>query len=154
VFERFSAHARQVVVFAQEEARALHHRDIGVEHLLLGVARVAPSLLSEDVDALRESMGRRRAPEVTQPLATLPFTRHAQASLTRAYEEMGFRSHAHVLPAHLILGLLEAAPQAVASLVRDVDGVGARALQLAAQVPQQQVPEDVVGALRAGRPCR
>src|SRR5436190_1889789 len=39
MFERFSEQARQVVVFAQEEARALRHNYIGTEHILLGLLR-------------------------------------------------------------------------------------------------------------------
>lgn len=37
MFERFSSHARQVVVLAQQEGRTLHHSRIGTEHLLLGL---------------------------------------------------------------------------------------------------------------------
>ena len=50
MFERFTERARQVIVFAQEEARALKHDYIGTEHILLGlVAQSAPSL-DEDED--------------------------------------------------------------------------------------------------------
>jgi ATP-dependent Clp protease ATP-binding subunit ClpA len=38
MFERFSKDARQVVVQAREESRALGHRRIGTVHLLLGLA--------------------------------------------------------------------------------------------------------------------
>jgi ATP-dependent Clp protease ATP-binding subunit ClpA len=38
MFERFTDDARQAVVLAQEEAKALRHGWIGTEHLLLGVA--------------------------------------------------------------------------------------------------------------------
>jgi ATP-dependent Clp protease ATP-binding subunit ClpA len=37
MFERFTDDARQAVVRAQEEARAMHHGWIGTEHVLLGV---------------------------------------------------------------------------------------------------------------------
>jgi ATP-dependent Clp protease ATP-binding subunit ClpA len=37
MFERFSSEARSVVVAAQDEARALRHRFIGTEHLLLAM---------------------------------------------------------------------------------------------------------------------
>jgi ATP-dependent Clp protease ATP-binding subunit ClpA len=37
MFERFTNRARNAVVKAQEEARGLHHRHIGTEHLLLGI---------------------------------------------------------------------------------------------------------------------
>src|SRR5947208_2065645 len=39
MFERFTERARQVVVLAQDEARALRHKYIGTEHLLLGFLR-------------------------------------------------------------------------------------------------------------------
>ena len=39
VFGRFTEGARQVIVLAQDEARALKHNYIGTEHLLLGLSR-------------------------------------------------------------------------------------------------------------------
>src|SRR6266702_356785 len=39
MFERFTNHARHVVVLAQEEALRLNHNYIGTEHILLGVIR-------------------------------------------------------------------------------------------------------------------
>jgi ATP-dependent Clp protease ATP-binding subunit ClpC len=39
VFERFSEEARQVVVLAQDEARALGHNYIGTDHLLVSLLR-------------------------------------------------------------------------------------------------------------------
>jgi len=39
LFERFTERARQVVVLAQDEARALKHNYIGTEHILLGLLR-------------------------------------------------------------------------------------------------------------------
>ena len=44
MFERFTQEARQVVVAAQENARALGHRSIRCEHLLLGVVSAGSSL--------------------------------------------------------------------------------------------------------------
>jgi ATP-dependent Clp protease ATP-binding subunit ClpA len=56
MFERFTERARQVVVLAQEEARALKHNYIGTEHILLGLVRenegvAARVLLDFDADA-------------------------------------------------------------------------------------------------------
>ena len=39
MFRRFSPQAREVIISAQQEARALHHGFIGTEHLLLGLLR-------------------------------------------------------------------------------------------------------------------
>ena len=38
MFERFTTQARAAVTVAQDEARALHDRQIGTEHLLIGLA--------------------------------------------------------------------------------------------------------------------
>ena len=76
MFERFTSDARDVVVLAQEEARALRHGHIGTEHLLLAqlrldtpttavlrrhgldhdevAAAVAAHLGSADLDAVRD----------------------------------------------------------------------------------------------------
>src|SRR5205823_3726783 len=56
LFERFTERARQVVVLAQHEARALKHNYIGTEHILLGLVRenegvAARILLDFDADA-------------------------------------------------------------------------------------------------------
>src|SRR5919197_151539 len=37
MFERYTPSARQVVAFANEEARAMRHSSLGGEHLLLGI---------------------------------------------------------------------------------------------------------------------
>lgn len=47
VFERFTDHARHVLVMAQEESRRLDHPFIGTEHILLG-------LLNEDNSIARQ----------------------------------------------------------------------------------------------------
>jgi len=39
MFERFTERARQVVILAQDEVRALEHDCIGSEHILLGLVR-------------------------------------------------------------------------------------------------------------------
>ena len=52
VFERFSERARQVVVFAQDEARALKHNYIGTEHILLGLLREEEGLAARVLESL------------------------------------------------------------------------------------------------------
>ena len=39
-FDKFTTGAKQVFVFAQEEAQRFNHNYIGTEHLLLGLVRV------------------------------------------------------------------------------------------------------------------
>ena len=52
MFERFTERARQVVVLAQDEARALGHDYIGTEHLLLGLLREADGLGARTLNSL------------------------------------------------------------------------------------------------------
>ena len=61
MFERFTVGAREAISLAQEEARTLHHRSIGTEHLLLGLLRLPESVgykvlvdLGTDTEGLRE----------------------------------------------------------------------------------------------------
>ncbi len=52
MFERFTERARGAVVFAQEEARDLHHHHIDTEHLLLGLLRDRTSVGHQALDRL------------------------------------------------------------------------------------------------------
>jgi ATP-dependent Clp protease ATP-binding subunit ClpC len=52
VFERFTERARQVVVLAQDEARALKHNYIGTEHILLGLLREEEGLAARVLEQL------------------------------------------------------------------------------------------------------
>jgi ATP-dependent Clp protease ATP-binding subunit ClpA len=51
LFERFTERARQVVVLAQDEARALKHNYIGTEHILLALLEL------EDGDGVLTNLG-------------------------------------------------------------------------------------------------
>ena len=52
MFEHFTERARGTVVFAQEEARVMHHSYIGTEHLLLGLLRDNASVGCTALDRL------------------------------------------------------------------------------------------------------
>ena len=51
MFERFTERARQVVVLAQDEARALKHNYIGTEHILLGLLREEEGLAARVLES-------------------------------------------------------------------------------------------------------
>ena len=58
-----SVHVKEVIQYAVEEARAMHHNYVGTEHLLLGLMRnsqaVAAQVLADfnlDIDAVREEV--------------------------------------------------------------------------------------------------
>jgi hypothetical protein len=80
VFTRFTADARQAVVTAQEEARALGHDHVGTDHLLLGVfARSHPAR----AEKIRAGM----TPGDADVTGQIPFTPEAKRAL-----ELGLRA--------------------------------------------------------------
>ena len=108
MFERFSEPARLVVVYAQEEARGLGHPHIGAEHILLGVVRVEVAILPAGLDDIRARIGKGPGTWSGQ----IPFTSGAKGTLERAAREAIVLGHSRVVPAHLLLGLVDE-PEAV-----------------------------------------
>src|SRR3954447_22970613 len=92
MFENFTEPARQAVVLAQEEARALGHDHIGTEHLLLGLIGEGAGSASRAFARLgvsAESARERGAAEGHQRLqeprpGQLPFTPRARGTLAAA----------------------------------------------------------------------
>jgi ATP-dependent Clp protease ATP-binding subunit ClpC len=126
VFERFTERARQVVVFAQDDARSLAHNYIGTEHLLLGLLRseegFAARLLAtfgvthehareQVVRIIGEGEG-----EVVQ--GQIPFTPRAKKVLELSLREARSIGHDYIGTEHVLL-----------ALGRESEGVGARILQ-------------------------
>lgn len=75
MFERFPAHARRAVVWAQEEARMLNHDYIGTEHFLLGLIHETDGVAAQSLQtfgitledarsAVENTIGRGRAPSL------------------------------------------------------------------------------------------
>jgi hypothetical protein len=124
VFERFTERARQVVVLAQDEARALKHNYIGTEHLLLGLLREAAGLAARVLESLEISLGGVRArvaqiigqgEEVTT--GQIPFTPRGKKVLELSLREALTLGHNYIGTEHLLLGL-----------ARENQGVAARIL--------------------------
>ena len=125
MFERFTDRARRTIVFAQDEARALHHNWIGTEHLLLGVisegqgvGAKALEALGVSLDAVRlqveEIIGRGPAPVAE---GHIPFTPRAKKVLELSLREALQLSHDYIGTEHILLGL-----------IREGDGVAAQVL--------------------------
>jgi ATP-dependent Clp protease ATP-binding subunit ClpA len=124
MFERFTDRARQVVVFAQDEARMVRHDYIGTEHILLGLLREDDGVAARVLDSLGITADRVRS-EVARyagqgdvvSTGQIPFTARAKRALELALREglaLGSRS---IGTEHLLLGL-----------VRGNDGVAVRIL--------------------------
>ncbi len=124
MFERFTERARQVVVLAQEEARALRHNYIGAEHLLLGLLREEEGVAARVLEGLDVSVEEVRAAVVRivgsgeeAPQGQIPFTPRAKKVLELALREALSLGHNYIGTEHILLGL-----------VREDEGVAARIL--------------------------
>jgi ATP-dependent Clp protease ATP-binding subunit ClpC len=124
VFERFTERARQVVVLAQDEARALKHNYIGTEHILLGLLREEEGLAArvlESLDITGEEVRAQVARIVGQgdevTTGQIPFTPRAKKVLELALREALSLGHNYIGTEHILLGL-----------VRENEGVAARIL--------------------------
>jgi ATP-dependent Clp protease ATP-binding subunit ClpC len=133
MFERFTDQARQVVVFAQEEARLMRHGHIGTEHLLVALARVDDEVATPMLAAHGLSGEKTRAEVVaivgignSEPGGQLPFTPAAHDALEATLRESLELGHDRVEPAHLLLGVL-----------RQRDGVARRILAAAGAHPTE-----------------
>jgi ATP-dependent Clp protease ATP-binding subunit ClpA len=128
MFERFTERARQVVVLAQDEARALRHNYIGTEHLLLGLLReeegIATRLLESfdvTVEEVRAQVARivGQGDEVTT--GQIPFTPRAKKVLELSLREALSLRHNYIGTEHVLLGLVRENEGVAAQILRDAD---------------------------------
>src|SRR6059058_5276185 len=112
MFERFTERARQVVVLALEEARALRHNYIGTEHILLGLMREEEGLAARVLKSLDVTIERLRAEVVRlfhasdQPTAgPIPFTPAAKGVLERSLHEALRLGRKEIGTEHILLAL-------------------------------------------------
>jgi ATP-dependent Clp protease ATP-binding subunit ClpA len=144
VFERFTEQARQVVVFAQEEARTLKHNYIGTEHILLGLLRSEEGLaaralenLNITAELIRERVVRIVGSGEQLVSGQVPFTPQAKKVLELALREAIALGHNYIGTEHILLGL-----------VRDSDSVAARIL-LDFDVDSEKIREEIMGMVSA-----
>jgi ATP-dependent Clp protease ATP-binding subunit ClpC len=124
VFERFTEPARQVIVLAQEEARALKHNYVGTEHILLGLLREKEGLAARVLALLDVTLAEVRA-QVAQIIGQgdeleagqIPFTPRSKKVLELTLREALSLGHNYIGTEHLLLGL-----------VRENEGVASRIL--------------------------
>ena len=125
MFERFTERARQVVVLAQDEARALKHNYIGTEHILLGLLREEEGLAARVLESLDVTVEEVRAQVARiigpgdEPIVSgqIPFTPRAKKVLELSLREALSLKHNYIGTEHILLGL-----------VRENEGVAARIL--------------------------
>ena len=125
LLDRFFVDARDAMLLAEEEARALHHDFLGTEHLLLGLMRAERGLaarllvavgadLQGTRDAIERLLGRAQPGGSRSPL---PATSRLKKVLELSWREAKESRSTHVRSEHLLL-----------ALAREGEGVGARLL--------------------------
>ncbi|MCW2907400.1 MAG: ATP-dependent Clp protease [Actinomycetia bacterium] len=133
MFRRFSPRAREVIISAQQEARALHHNYIGTEHILLGLLRDreggagrALHVLGISPETVREQILDIIGEGNQDPAGHIPLTPRTKRVLELAVREAVQLGHLYVGTEHILLGL-----------VREGDGVGWHVLsRLGVTVPR------------------
>lgn len=124
MFERYTERARQVIVLAQDEARAFKHNYIGTEHILLGLIREEEGLAARvlhicevPLDNVRSEVARIVGHGDAITTGQIPFTPRARKVQELALREALSLGHNFIGTEHLLLGL-----------VRENEGVAARIL--------------------------
>src|SRR2546428_12877940 len=113
LFERFTERARQVVVLAQDESRALRHNYIGTEHVLLGFLREEEGLAARVLESLEITLEAARA-KVVQVVGEgdevttgqIPFTARSKKVLELGMHEAVSLGHRYIGTEHILLGLV------------------------------------------------
>jgi ATP-dependent Clp protease ATP-binding subunit ClpC len=113
LFERFTERARQIVVLAQDEARALKHNYIGTEHILLGTLRENEGLgsvvlyeLGASLDGLRAWVKENVGEGDEAVSGQIPFTPRAKKVLEMALREALSLGHNYIGTEHVLMGLI------------------------------------------------
>ena len=115
-FSRFTPRARNVVVTAQNEARARHDQQIRIEHLVLGLLAEPEGLAARAIVAQGVSLDRVRevATATLGPAGTgespelVPFDDRARAVLEATFREALGLGHDYIGTEHVLLALLDA----------------------------------------------
>ncbi len=128
MFERFTGRAREVVVLAHDEARALGHNYIGTEHLLLGLLREEEGLAARVLEGIDVTLEEARAQVVRivgrgdeVGAGQIPFTPRAKTVLELSLREAIALGHDYIGTEHILLGLVREHEGVGAEILRDFD---------------------------------
>ena len=113
-FSRFTLRARNVVMAAQNEARAARNDEIGPGHLVLGLlsepeALAVQAILAQGVslEAVRDTATRTLPSAVDQIPDLIPYNPQAQKALELTFREALRLGHNYIGTEHILLAILE-----------------------------------------------
>ncbi|QOS98601.1 ATP-dependent Clp protease ATP-binding subunit [Brevibacterium sp. JNUCC-42] len=126
MFGRFTERAQKVLALALEEAVRLGHKDIGTEHVLLGLIREGEGIAAKALQALGLGLDKiqsevesliGRAPDqpANTPNYTPNYTPRAKKVIELSMDEARKLGHTYVGTEHILLGL-----------IREGEGIAAR----------------------------
>lgn len=115
MFERFTERARQVVVLAQEESRAMQAPNIDLDQLFLGLLREEEGLAARVLNGFGMTADNTRERLLANGMANhreqisgqIPFTPSAKAVLELALREALALGHSYIGTEHLLLGMTQ-----------------------------------------------
>jgi hypothetical protein len=153
MFERFTDRARNVLKFAQQEARRLDHQHIGTEHVLLGLldepegigarALVARGL---SLEAVRADVERIVGRGDGAPTGHIPFTPKAKKILELSLREALQLGHNYIGTEHIVLGLIREGEGLAAKILvesgADLPQLRHEVLRLLSAVPAPSPPKE------------
>ncbi|MCA1676121.1 MAG: ATP-dependent Clp protease ATP-binding subunit [Actinobacteria bacterium] len=113
-FRRFTERARNVVMAAQNEARAAGNAEIAPEHLALGLLSEPDALAAKAITAqgvaletLRRTVSTKLPPASGQVPDLIPFDSQARKALELTFREALRLGHNYVGTEHILLALIE-----------------------------------------------
>jgi hypothetical protein len=113
-FSRFTLRAKNIVMAAQNEARAAGNAEIGAEHLVLGLlsepeALAALVIAAQGVtlDSVREAATAVLPPATDQVPDLIPYNAQARKALELTFREALRLGHNYIGTEHILLALLE-----------------------------------------------
>ncbi|MBR3120175.1 MAG: ATP-dependent Clp protease ATP-binding subunit, partial [Oceanobacillus sp.] len=123
MFGRFTERAQKVLALSQEEAVRLGHKNIGTEHILLGLVREGEGIAAKALQSLGLEVSKIQE-EVEkligvdkQPMQSIHYTPRAKKVVELSQDEARKLGHSYVGTEHILLGL-----------IREGEGVAARVL--------------------------
>lgn len=123
MFGRFTERAQKVLALSQEEAVRLGHKNIGTEHILLGLVREGEGIAAKalqslglEVPKIQEEVEKLIGVD-KQPMQSIHYTPRAKKVVELSQDEARKLGHSYVGTEHILLGL-----------IREGEGVAARVL--------------------------
>jgi Clp amino terminal domain, pathogenicity island component len=113
-FSRFTLRAKNVVVSAQNEARAAGNDEIGLPHLILGLLSEPDGLAVKAIqaqgvvpDTIRRAVAATVPPAAGEVPSLIPFGPQAKKALELTFREALRLGHNYIGTEHILLALLE-----------------------------------------------